>query len=208
MSTTSLIPAAQSKALLREIEQQTREVTRAITASAEQEARAIVEHAHATARRRMREAIAGLRAEGTRRIGRASAQLDTDARQRDQQEAARAIDRAWPLLLDALVARWSDPGARSAWTDGLARCAHDRLRAGPLRVEHPADWSADEQQRFRDVLAAGDRGVAFAEDRDLVAGLRIRAGDANLDGTPRGLLTDSAGIAALLLAELAPPDEP
>jgi len=153
------------------------------------------------------EAIGELRREGARRHARAKAQVETQARQRAQQHAVEVIRRAWPLLGDALVARWRDPAARLAWADGVARCARDRLRTGTWTVEHPADWSADERQNFRMSLGVGDDAVTFTADGDIAAGIRIRAAEATLDSTPQGLLVDRLAVAALLLAEIAPTDD-
>ncbi len=207
MNSANLVSTAQSAALLQEIEQQTSDECKAQVAAAEQQAHALIAQAHAAARRRVHEAIVELRREGARRLARAKAQVETQARQRAQQHAVAVIRRAWPLLAEALVARWRDPAARLAWADGVARCARDRLRTGTWTVEHPADWSADEQRNFRIALGAGDDAITFAADGDIAAGIRIRAAEATLDATPQGLLVDRQAVAALLLAEIAATDD-
>jgi hypothetical protein len=207
LNSANLVSTAQSAALLQEIEQQTSEECKAQVAAAEQQAHALIAQAHAAARRRVREAIVELRREGARRLARAKAQVETQARHRAQQHAVAVIRRAWPLLADALVARWRDPAARLAWADGVGRCARDRLRTGTWTVEHPTDWSADEQRNFRMSLGVGDDAVTFAADREMAAGIKIRAAEATLDATPHGLLVDRLAVAALLLAEIAPMDE-
>jgi hypothetical protein len=204
LSAANLIPTAQSAALLQEIEQQTRDECKALVTAAERQAHVLVAQAHAAARRRVHEAIGELRREGARRLARAKAQVETQTRQRAQQRAVEVIERAWPLLADALLARWREPAARLAWADGVARCARERLRTGSWTVEHPADWSADEQRNLRTSLGAGDDAVTFAADRNIAAGIRIRAAEATLDATLQGLLVDRPGVAARLLAELAP----
>jgi hypothetical protein len=211
LNSANLVSTAQSAALLQEIEQQTSDECKAQVAAAEQQAQALIAQAHAAARRRVHEAIVELRREGARRLARAKAQVETQARQRAQQHAVAVIGRAWPLLADALVARWRDPAARQAWADGVARCARDRLRTGTRTgtwtVEHPADWSADEQRNFRIALGAGDDAITFTADGDIAAGIRIRAAEATLDATPQGLLVDRQAVAALLLAEIAATDD-
>lgn len=193
----------QSEALLREIEQQTKDEMRTITETADREARAIIAQAHATARRQMHSAIEELRRDGERRLAQARAQRETEARMRAQQRAVEAIRQAQPLLVEALVARWRDAPARRKWTDGVARQARDRLKPGRWTVEHPASWSADEQEQFREALGAGvNPEISFAIDSQLAAGLRVRAAQATLDATPRGLLADSSTVAALLLYEI------
>lgn len=202
MNPTSLIPAAQSDALLQEIEQQTREECRTLVTAAEREAHAIVAQARTTARTRMHEAIEDLRREGARRLARAKAQVETEARRRAQRSAVDVIARAWPLLVDALVARWGDPARRSAWVGGVARHARDRLRADTWIVEHPVGWSAQEQRSFGQSLGARDGAVSFVADRKLNAGLRIKAAEATLDATAKGLLADRSAVAGMLLAEI------
>jgi hypothetical protein len=202
LNPTSLIPAAQSDALLREIEQQTREECHALATAAEREAAAIVDEARSAARKRMHAAVDELRREGARRLARAKAQIETEARQRAQQSAVALIARAWPLLVEALAARWRDPAGRSAWVEGVARHARDRLRADTWTVEHPIDWSADEQQSFSLSLGARDGAVRFVADREMNAGLRIKASEATLDATAQGLLADRSAVAGMLLAEI------
>jgi F0F1-type ATP synthase membrane subunit b/b' len=203
LNRTDLLPLAQSEALLREIEQQTKDEMRTIADTAEREARAIIAQAHATARRQMHGAIEELRREGERRLAQARAQLETEARVRAQQRAVEAIRQAWPLLVEALAARWQDAAARRKWTDGVAREARDRLKAATWTVEHDAGWGADEQRQFREALGAGaNLEISFAIDPELDAGLRVRADQATLDASPQGLLADNSTIAALLLYEI------
>jgi vacuolar-type H+-ATPase subunit H len=198
----NLIPAAQSEALLREIEQQAGEECRTAIAAAEQEARTIVAHAHAAARQRVHEAIGELRREGVRRLSRARAQIETAARQSAQRHALKLIERAWPLLADALLARWRDPATRRTWADAAAGYARDRLKAERWAVEHPPGWSADEQLSLCKALGAADAAVTFTVDRALAAGIRIKAAGATIDATAQGLLADRAAVAAQLLAEI------
>lgn len=192
---------AQSEALLREIEQQTADEMRTIAGTAEREARAIIAQAHTAARRQMRAAIEALRREGDRRLARARAQLETEARMRAQRHAVDALGRAYPLLIEALAARWRDDAARRKWTEAAARHGRDRLQAGSWTVEHGTAWSAEDQQHFRDALG-GAHELSFVPASGVSAGLRIRAAQATLDATPEGLLADQPTIAALLLYEI------
>ena len=203
MSPTVLIPAAQSDALLREIKRQTQEECRSVTATADDEMRAILAQAHAEARRRMREAIVALRREGRRRTVRAEAQAETEARQHLHRRADATIRAAWPLLVQALAARWRDADGRRSWTTAAARAATERLRRGRWVVEHPTGWSTEEQEELRRIItAAFATDITFAADAALAEGLRIRADGAILDATAQGLLADRTGIAAALLAEV------
>jgi hypothetical protein len=204
LSETSLVTAAQSEGLLREIEQQAKDECRAVFEAAERESQVLVTQAYKNARRRTKEAIAELRREGDRRLARARAQAETEERQRFQQAAAEAIRQAWPLLAEALVARWSDPAARLAWIGSAARQARERMHGDGWHIEHPADLNADEQGHFRQALGVADDAVTFTLNRDIAAGIRIRATQAMLDASIQGLLADAHTIEALLLAEIVP----
>lgn len=202
MTSTGLVAAAQSDALLREVEQQANEEGRALLAAAEEEAATMIAQAYTSARRRLRDAIGELRREGARLKSRAKAQRETDARLRAQRGAAEAVRRAWPQLVDALVARWQDPAGRRAWFRAAARQARERMRGDVWNVEHPVDWNADEQREFVAALGVTNDVVALTGDRDLAAGIRIRATQAALDATIHGLIADRAAVEALLLAEI------
>jgi vacuolar-type H+-ATPase subunit E/Vma4 len=203
LTAPNLISVAQSDALLHEIARQLRDESRVMSESAEREARGLVAQARATARRRLHDAIAELRREGDRRLARARAQLETELRERAQRRAAKAINEAWPLLHEALTARWRDRESRKTWTSALAQLAKSRLRGGLWTVEHPDDWSTAEQHEFLTGLGSPDGiEVAFETNNDTQVGLVIRADHATLDATPRGLLADQRAVAAHLLSDI------
>lgn len=201
---TSLIPSLQADALTQEIERQLNEEGDAMLAAAETDARAVITQARVTARHKLRGSIAELRREGERRLTRARAERDTTARAREQRQASRALEAAWPLLRETLAARWRDLATRKAWTEKVATLCLDRLRRGQWAVEHPDDWTAAEQAAFAAGFdGRGDIALTFAADKTIVAGLRVAADQAVLDATVAGLLYDGRAIAALLLDELA-----
>ncbi len=202
MTATTLLPLAQADALLDEIERQTGGECSAVAAAADSEAHDIVARAREAARRHVHDALAELRSEGARRLSQARAQADTDARRRAQQRAGEIVRRAWPLLMEALAARWRDPVARAAWIGGAGRQARERLRFSQWNVERPDEWSAEEQGTFCTSLNADVCNVTFIVDPALTAGIRIKTANLTLDATPEGLLADRADIAAQLLAEL------
>jgi vacuolar-type H+-ATPase subunit H len=219
LSRNDRIATQQSRALLEEIERQTEDECRTIVDAAEREGGALVAQAHAAASRRMHEAIQELRREGRKRRARVKAQRETEARKQLQRQDAEMVRQTWPMLVAALAARWRDPSARMVWVNGATRQARERLRDPPThdtasrdkpscdkiwRIEHPADWSADEQEHLRKALGTADGAhIAFIVDHKLDAGLRICLENAMLDATPRGLLADEIAIAGLLLGELS-----
>jgi F0F1-type ATP synthase membrane subunit b/b' len=201
VSPVSLIRSLQSDALVREIEQQLKDEKSAIAAGAKRDAHAVMAQARAAARTQVHEAIEELREEGARRLTRAKAQLDTERRARAQYQAAKAIGDAVPLLQQALEQRWRDRDSRRQWTDAVASLCARRLRSGAWAVEHPKDWSAQEQKQFIKAIGDGTK-VSFKAAGDVDCGLRIKSDQAVLDATPRGLLADATTIAALLLDEI------
>lgn len=194
--------ASPSEMLLREIERQTKDEMRAIEETAEREARTILAQAHADARRRMRDAVNELRSDRALHFARGKAKYEAAARMRAQQSAAEAISRAWPLLIEALDARWKNSAARALWIEGVAHYARDRLMPGRWTVEHPPGWSAVEQRRFCELLDKGRNDINFTIDPGITAGIRIRAGQATLDATSQGLLADRGASEALLLGAI------
>ena len=206
MSAPGLIASAQAHALLKEVQQQTRDECEALTAAAQAASQKHLAEARGAARRLVSEAIAGLRREGAYRLMRARAQAETQARKRRQHRAGEIVARGRPLLEAALAARWQDAAARAGWTAAAATIARTAIPAGPWRIAHPADWPEAEREALR---RAFDDAVQFEADDVLSAGLRIHAGGATLDATVQGLLADRDAAMALLLAELdaAEPDD-
>jgi type II secretory pathway pseudopilin PulG len=200
MSPVSLIPALQSDALVREIEQQLADENGTVAEGAQRDAHGILAQARASACRQVHEAIEKLREEGARRLTRAKAQLETEMRARAQQQAVQAVREALPLLRQALDARWCEPETRRQWTSAIARLCADRLPPGAWCIEHPRDWTEAEQKQF--AAAVGDGAQVNFQAGDIAAGLRISADQAVLDATPQGLLADATAIAALLLDEI------
>ena len=197
----SLIPSLQSDALVREIEQQLAREVSVVAASAQHDAGAIMTQAYAAARSQMHAAIQKMREEGVRRLTRAKAQLETEERTSLQQQAARAVHEAMPMLREAMSERWRGRDSRKQWTEAVARLCQDRLPAGAWRIEHPRDWSETEQKQFAASLGNGVRPT-FEAAADVAAGLRISVNQALLDATPRGLLADSVAITAMLLEKI------
>lgn len=203
MNEASLIPARQSEALAREVERQFKKETDAVIAAAERDAAAITAQARTAARGRMHEAIQELRREGARRLAGAKAQLEAERLARVQRQAAQAVRDGFPLLRNALEARWRDQQNRRQWTDAVASLCVLRLRPGAWLVEHPADWAEPEQQDFAAMIGKRDGvEVSFTPVGELKSGLRVKADQAVLDATPKGLLAESRTIASIILDEI------
>lgn len=205
MSADAITPASatQANALVEEVERQFSDEAEAILAAARREADAVVAQARGGARARLREAIKRLRREGAARLARAEARRETEVRAAALRAGEAAIEKALPLLREALEARWRDNEQRRQWVYAVAHVCATRMRPGALTVEHPANWAEAERAAFVAAMAPM-RGVEihFHVEPAISAGLRIVAAGATLDATPRGLLYDERAIAALLLNEI------
>lgn len=171
--------------------------------AAEEEATGIAEAAKRSSRERLRTAVRAMRFERRSRVDNAHARLQAAERSRRQAIQAAMLDEAMTELTDALKKRWHDTNNRQAWCVTLIDEAKDRLEPGQWTIEHPADWDAGADTDLADTLKNAS-GVlpAFKPDREIGAGIRIRAGDSCLDGTIDGLLARRIRIEAALLALL------
>lgn len=189
-----------AEALIARIEAETGAETARIMAEAEAEAAAIVAAAHARARDRVHREIEALRRSRAEALRHETARLDTARRQLRQREARAEIDAGLPALDAAFAVLWADEAARMAWARAALVAARARFAPGGWTVLHPKGWRAEERAALAEEI--GD-ALGFEEDPGLAAGLRIRAGNAWLDATPRALMADREATGAALLAEIA-----
>jgi len=131
----------------------------------------------------------------------AGSRIESAARNRAFARYEAILEKSWPMLLDALAARWADAGSRREWCDMVIHEVAGTLSPGRWIIEHSPAWPESERSSFAKRLE--ERGVPvpeFRPDESVPAGLRIRAGSACVDGTPAGLLARRGEIEALLLA--------
>ena len=166
MTDAPRLPETKAAALIADIERQVGTEVDALIESAEQEAARLIAQAFRLARTRAAEAISALRRDGARRLAEVEAQIETQERIAGQALAAKALDKALPLLAKALDERWQDEAARDAWSIATARYARERLRGGTARVEHPPLWDAATQSRFLAALDAKLDAPDFMLDAD------------------------------------------
>lgn len=194
---------AQVEALLQLIKDYRERRCREILEHAQSEATTAVKHAHRDARARMHKAVEEERVRSQEKIVSTQAQLQTQRRQRQQQADAALLRQAWGALQGQLVTRWQDTHSRRIWVRALLRQARALLPAKKWQIEHPVGWHT--QEALGPDSALDDRSErespAFVEVPEISAGLRIRAGEACLDGTPAGLLASRAEVEAELLAQ-------
>jgi len=189
-------------ALIREIEDAGAKERRAIEEAADREAAAIVRRALADVHRRAHEEIVALRRESERRLARAAAQIETERRLRDQARAAEILHTGCPDLIHFVVERWAQKKPRRFWIESMAADARRRLPPGDWIVEHPRDWTAEDEDALR-VALSPQAVLTFRETDEFDAGFRIEADGATLDCTPERLLAEQSVNQARLLAEMS-----
>jgi len=199
---TATLANSHAEALIREIEDEGAKERRAIAEAAEREAAAIVRRALADVRRRVHDEIGALRREIERRLARAAAQIETERRLRDQARAAEILHTGWPDLIHHVVERWTHKGPRQFWIASMAADACKRLPPGAWTVEHPREWTSDDETQLRAALPS-KAVLTFQATDEFDAGFRIKADGATLDCTPERLLAEKTVIQARLLAEMS-----
>ncbi len=185
---------------------------RRILGEAEGRARELRRMAFARQRVALHQSIIAERARAQSLIQAAEAERATRERRRSEQRDAALMRAAWPLLQQALVARWQAADTRRRWVALAFGEASRRLPADGWLVRHPAAWSALELEPSAesaqgdvlgmDALETDDQPEPprFIVDDTIVAGLIISAGGAELDMSLGGLLRDRARIDARMIA--------
>lgn len=190
-------------ALLAMVRRNAEAAARDVDAEAVDKARDIVARAHAEAREKMHTAIQKERREGVKALERQRARIETAKRQTLQDKEHAFLDAVWERLPGALRTRWRDPSGREAWLGAIVDWGMKHLRPGAWEIEHPKDWAPSEFDPYKDqVHGFSGAAVQFVAVPDLDAGIRIKANGAVVDGGIAGASADTAGISAMLLAEL------
>ena len=150
----------------------------------------------------MHDEIAALRRDSERRLARAAAQIETERRLRDQARAAEILHTGYPDLIHFVVERWTQEKPRQLWIASMAADARKRLSPGQWTVEHPREWTAEDEAQLRAALPP-EAVLAFKATDEFDAGFRILANGATLDCTPERLLAGQSANQARLLAEMS-----
>lgn len=189
--------------MLRLVGERERREREAILAQARAEARRMVTKARSEARKRVRRDVEEMRQWMRREIGRAEAAFETSKRRHRSRCDAALLDAGWGRLREALAARWRDPAGRRAWVETLLREALASLPKTAWDIAYPRDWpEAERGELARHLERELGHAPRFHPSADCLAGLKLCAGGACLDGTLEGMLLDRRGIEARLLAEL------
>jgi hypothetical protein len=195
---------ARTAALLARIADYRDDECRALLKAAEAEAQALLTRTWRAERARLHARVLAERAAALARIQAALAECDTRRRAKAEQTRAEVLGRAWPLLVERLVARWQDPGARGDWATAALNLARQSLPPGDWTIRHAPGGTDPEWAARGTALAEGIGALPRCmADPGLRAGLVIEAGGVRLDASLDGLLGDRPRIEARLLALLA-----
>lgn len=190
--------------LLKLVEDYRETECRALLEAAEAEADELIRAAYRRERARLHERVIAERAQARARVHAARAERDTRERAGADRANARLLELAWPLLREALLERWQDPDARRAWVRHSAEQALRSLPHGQWRIRHAPGWERGDQEEITETLVAGiGCEPSLVADGSLAAGLVIEGGEAKLDASLDGLMSDRTRLEARLLALMA-----
>lgn len=169
--------------------------------SAHAEAKKLLKQTYADARGRVHERFYNLREKFTERVSAAQARNQTLIRQHHHQADKEILQTAWPMLGEALLARWADSESRSKWIDAAIHNALSIFLKQCWRVEHPADFSKKEQDSLRQRFKALHGEIPeLGANAGIEAGIRIFVDETVLDATIDGLLQQKSTIESQLIA--------
>ncbi len=196
--------ADRERQLLALVETYQAEECRRLLEAAQGAARVLVQGAYRGARQRLHQRTAAERTRARRRIEAAQAELATRERRATERLHWQLLEVAWPRLREVLLGRWQSPEGRRVWVEWTVRDALESLPLHQWLIEHAPELGAQEQGRLRAALTPRlAEPPGFASDGGLLAGVRIRCGEAVLDGTLAGLLVDRPRLEARLLGLFA-----
>ena len=164
-------------------------------------AREILQQAHTRVRARLRRHVSMLREKYRVSISAAQARKETLIRQQQQKADKACLDKAWPVLREALLALWRDPESRQTWIEAAIDSAASNLLEADWRLEYPLDFTAQDAELMQQTL--GDRLEKTAEltaSGEIEAGIRIISHGTVVDATIDGLLQQKQRIEATLIS--------
>jgi hypothetical protein len=189
--------------LLDVVERKRDERCRMLLNEARGQAQQLLQQARHEACERLHGKVIDTREQARQQLASAQAQQQTRLRLQRHHADKALLARAWEPLRERLLQRWEQQDSRMLWIDNLVRQARTALLDRNWNIEHPLDWPEQEREVLGRRLERdlGSPPVFIAQSW-IVAGLRICAGTACLDGTREGLLRSRTRIEAMMLATL------
>lgn len=192
---------AQIQRLLEIVQAYQQEQCDALLSQAQQESQGIISQAYQIARRNIHQDLQLTRQHIRDTMAAARAKQHTLMMQQSHSAASSFLEQCWQTLQPGLQARWEQPEYRRQWVAKILATAAAVLPDRDWLIEHPADFSTEEQQQLVEQAQtqAGAR-PDVSSAAELTAGIRISADGAIVDGSLHGLLSDRTELEALLLA--------
>ncbi|WP_455200575.1 hypothetical protein [Kaarinaea lacus] len=193
---------AQVQRLLEIVEAYRKQQCDALITQAKQDSQHIVRQAYREARVRMRQDIQDSREHMRNELSSARAKLHTLMMQQRHEADQRFLEQSWNLLAAKLQARWQQPKQRQAWVQKIVLNAGKMVPGKDWLVEHPKDWTSDEQKKLRSQVNNKFTGkLKFKNATDISAGIRIVTDGAVIDGSLQGLMANRIDIESIFLAQ-------
>ncbi len=206
MKMPSSIVRAQVDTLLEVVRKYQDEQCEKIFTQARQEARQIIRQAYRDARLRLHQYIFESRERMQKEIVAAKAKNHTIRKQLQHKADRLYLNQAWDMLEDKLITRWQNKEQRQRWVQKILVVALQVLPSQDWLVEHPDCWSEEEKHNLINQAlqkySKKSSGIAvnFAVSSDIIAGIRICAHGATVDGSLQGLLANRSRIESEFLA--------
>ncbi len=178
-----------------------------ILTQAQQETQQIIRQAYRDERLRLHQYILESREDMQREIMTAKAKSHTIRKQLQHKADRLYLNQAWEMLKDKLITRWQNKEQRQRWVQKILVVAFQVLPSQDWLVEHPDCWSEEEKHNLINQALqkyskkSSGIGVNFAVSSDIVAGIRICAHGATVDGSLQGLLANRSRIESEFLAQ-------
>jgi len=193
---------AQVQRLLEIVEEYRKQQCDSLLTQAQQDSSQIVRQAYREARIRMHQDIQDSREHMRNELSGARAKLHTLMMQQRHQADQRFLEQSWKILADKLQARWQQPKLRKAWVEKIVANAIKMVPGKDWLVEHPQDWTSNEQKQLRAQVNDKYTGqLKFIKLPEMTAGIRIKTDGATIDGSLQGLMADRTGIESIFLAQ-------
>lgn len=167
------------------------------------QAKDIIKQAHTRVRARLHHHVTMLREKYIDRTSAAQARKQTLIRQQQQLANRDILNAAWPVLCESLRVLWNAPVTKQQWLEAAVSIASAKLLGRGWRIEHPADFGAEEQARLKHYLInIGEKTAELSIADDIEAGIRIIANETVIDATLEGILQQRSVIEAMIIARI------
>ena len=203
MKMSSSIARAQVDRLLDVVSEYQDKQCEKILTQAQQEAQQIIGQAYGDSRLRLHQYILESREDMQREIVTAKAKSHTIRKQLQHKADRLYLNQAWEMLKDKLITCWQNKEQRQRWVQKILVVALQVLPSQDWLVEHPDCWSEEEKHNLINQARQKSSGIAvnFAVSSDIIAGIRICAHGATVDGSLQGLLANRSRIESEFLAQ-------